>query len=70
MKPKSLLDPSFRYTPSFSTNVKSTFDRIRRELRAQAKAGHALQAKAGHAPDRRNVVSINSPLPRLQATSH
>lgn len=28
---KSILDPSFRYTPSYETDVKKTFDRIRRE---------------------------------------
>jgi hypothetical protein len=39
MKPKSLLDRSFRYTPSFETNLKNTFARVRRELReAEAKA--------------------------------
>ncbi len=39
MNRKSLLDQSFRYTPSFSTNVKATFARVRREMReAQAKA--------------------------------
>ncbi len=36
MKPKSLLDRSFRYTPSFATNLKSTFDRVRRQMRQQA----------------------------------
>jgi hypothetical protein len=39
MKGKSLLDNSFRYTPSFNTNLKTTFARVRREMReAQAKA--------------------------------
>ena len=28
---KSILDPSFRYTPSHATDVRRTFDRIRRE---------------------------------------
>jgi hypothetical protein len=28
---KSLLDRSFRYTPSFETKLKATFARIRRE---------------------------------------
>ena len=34
---KSILDPSFRYVPSASTDLRKTFSRIRRELqRAQA----------------------------------
>jgi hypothetical protein len=28
---KSIFDPSFRYTPSYETNVRKTFERIRRE---------------------------------------
>lgn len=28
---RSILDRSFRYTPSFDTDVRRTFDRIRRE---------------------------------------
>ncbi len=39
MKSKTLLDSSFRYTPSFGTNLKATFARVRREMReAQARA--------------------------------
>ena len=30
---KSVLDPSFRYTPSYGTNLKATFARVRREMR-------------------------------------
>jgi len=33
---KSVLDPSFRYTPSYDTDVRKTFERIRREREAQA----------------------------------
>lgn len=29
---KSLLDPTFRYRPSFDTDLRRTFARIRREL--------------------------------------
>jgi len=32
---KSILDPTFSYTPSVQTDVRRTFARIRRELRAQ-----------------------------------
>ncbi len=37
---KSILDRSFRYTPSFGTNLKATFARVRREQR-QARAQEA-----------------------------
>jgi hypothetical protein len=30
---KSILDPTFRYTPSFETDVKKTFARVRRAQR-------------------------------------
>ncbi len=54
---KSILDPTFRYTPSVQTDVRKTFARIRRELRAQeSKAG-------GEAEIRANVLS----LPRREA---
>lgn len=36
---KSILDPSFRYTPSNETDIRKTFNRVRRELaRNTAKA--------------------------------
>lgn len=35
---KRILDPSFRYTPSFDTDVRRTFDKIRRQERARRKA--------------------------------
>ncbi len=39
---KSVLDRSFRYTPSFETNLKATFARVRREMRqAQTEAAEA-----------------------------
>jgi hypothetical protein len=36
---KSILDPTFRYTPSAATDVRKTFARVRREMRKQAQAG-------------------------------
>lgn len=39
---KSILDPSFRYTASFNTDIKKTFARVRR---AQSEA--AVQSKTG-----------------------
>ena len=32
---KSILDSSFKYTPSLKTDVRKTFDRIRREREGQ-----------------------------------
>ena len=34
---KSILDPSFRYVPSHATDVRKTFDRIRREAEPAAR---------------------------------
>ena len=54
---KSILDPTFRYTPSVQTDVRKTFARIRRELRAQdADTGTEAETRA-------NVLS----LPRREA---
>lgn len=33
---KSILDPTFRYTPSVGTDIRKTFARVRREERAIA----------------------------------
>jgi hypothetical protein len=49
---KSILDPTFRYTPSVETDVRKTFARIRRELRAQ-------NTKAPpETPGRTNVLAL------------
>lgn len=29
---KSILDPTFRYVPSADTDIRKTFDRVRREM--------------------------------------
>jgi hypothetical protein len=42
---KSILDPSFRYTPSFDTDLHRTFARIRRDYRQQAEK--AVRAAVG-----------------------
>jgi hypothetical protein len=36
---KRLLDPAFRYTPSYSTDLRKTFERIRREQQADEGRG-------------------------------
>ena len=41
---KSILDPTFRYTPSGETDLRKTFARIRREQRRDAQA--AAQTRA------------------------
>jgi hypothetical protein len=49
---KTILDPSFRYTASFSTDLKKTFARIRRSQRSDpAKAAQESAVPA-------NVASI------------
>jgi hypothetical protein len=58
---KSILDPTFRYVPSVQTDVRKTFARIRRELRAaDAKTGADAPAVANA-----NVLSLQ----RRQALS-
>jgi hypothetical protein len=42
---KSILDPSFRYSPSFDTDLKRTFARIRRERGEDAERAEQATAK-------------------------
>lgn len=57
---KSILDPTFRYVPSVQTDVRKTFARIRRELRA-------ADSKIGaEAPAVANVLTLQ----RRQALSN
>ena len=42
---KSILDPSFHYTPAASTDLRKTFARIRREMRKQSRAEAEASAK-------------------------
>ena len=48
---KSILDPSFRYTPSAGTDLRKTFARIRRELVRQGPPGSEESGRA-------NVLSL------------
>lgn len=50
---KSILDSSFRYTPSHSTDVRKTFDRARRE-----QAGNADESVSSLDPARKKVVPM------------
>lgn len=36
-KPTSLLDPRFKYVPAASTDIRKTFERVRREMAAKGK---------------------------------
>lgn len=51
---KGILDSSFRYKPSYDTDIRRTFERIRREREAQ----HAAAVPAQHAAE--NVLRIDS----------
>lgn len=46
---KHILDSEFRYRPSFDTDVRKTFERVRRNqqgrMRAQAKDGTEVQVR-------------------------
>ncbi len=46
-KMKSILDPSFRYTSSMHTDVRKTFQRIRRELQRDSDAKPVVRGDAG-----------------------
>ena len=54
---KTIFDPSFRYTPSHSTDVRRTFERIRRE-----RTGNTYEVGASLEPARKKVV----PMPARQ----
>jgi len=40
---KSILDPSFKYVPSSSTNVAKTFAKARKEMQAKVKPVQPIQ---------------------------
>ena len=55
---KSILDPSFQYTPSGQTDVRKTFARILQELRGRQQAGANFEpgrAIADAEPDSRSI---------------
>ena len=49
---KRILDPSFRYRPSFATDLRKTFERVRRERHAQTRERATSEA-------REKVLQIN-----------
>ena len=52
---KWIFDPSFRYTPSYGTDLRKTFERIRRELQSQDRDGGASSEVTGE-----NVLRLDS----------
>jgi hypothetical protein len=59
MNRKSLLDSSFRYTPSFDTNLKTTFARVRREMReAQARAAADEATKKAQQTEQKRSAAL------------
>jgi len=40
---KRILDPTFHYRPSFATDLRKTFERVRRELLERARENMALR---------------------------
>ena len=52
---KSILDPTFHYVPSTQTDVRKTFNRIRREM-ARAKAQSGQQGSVVMLPRKRQTA--------------
>ena len=56
---KSILDPSFRYTPSAGTDLRKTFARIRRELLRQGpSAGEEAEVRTNVLPITQRKPSV------------
>jgi hypothetical protein len=56
---KSILDPSFHYTPAASTDLRKTFARVRREMRKQARHDTESSAKVSPIFDRAQRVAAS-----------
>ena len=52
---KNILDRSFRYTPSFATNLRATFAKARREQRQAS-----VDAAAAAAEAKKNILPIKT----------
>lgn len=46
---KWIFDPAFHYTPSFATDVRKTFERIRREMQPAPSQGTAEKVRTAPA---------------------
>ena len=47
---KSILDPSFRYVPSESTDLRKTFSRIRLEMQRAVTSSRRVEGPASRGP--------------------
>ena len=52
---KWIFDPSFHYTPSYATDLRKTFERIRRQIQSQDRDGSASSKATGE-----NVLRLDS----------
>jgi hypothetical protein len=52
---KWIFDPSFRYTPSYATDLRKTFERIRRQIQSQDRDGSVPGEATG-----KNVLRLDS----------
>jgi hypothetical protein len=65
-----ILDPAFIYTPAAKTDIRLTFDRVRRELNstpAAAGSSAATAAKESHGLDGAEILPAADLHPRLPA---
>ena len=57
---KHILDSSFRYKPSFDTDVRKTFERIRRQQQTKVRETKAeAEAKGNQGPVRVKVLQLD-----------
>ena len=52
---KWIWDPSFQYTPSYATDLRKTFERIRRQIQSKDRDGSASGKATG-----KNVLRLDS----------
>ena len=55
---KRILDPAFRYRPSYDTDVRATFERARREQRAGSGRLRRLEGGERAVEERRGHVAV------------
>jgi hypothetical protein len=60
---KHILDSDFQYRPSFATDVKKTFEKIRRQQQVRERS----QSKAGNAETQVKVLKLD-PLKKASGT--
>lgn len=55
---KSLLDPTFRYVPSNQTDIRKTFARVRREMRARERTPERGRERVADSLPPRNLTML------------